>query len=559
MSIAVVHSTEFDRVATLPRRSLTIELAREWAAALTPIFALREGAALRPWQAMALAEAVDNGGAFLGLPVGQGKTILTFLLPTAMQSERALLIVPKTLQAKTYANFASYDGVWRSPSTPLRVESRERLSTIGGVNVLVEYAPDLIIIDESDDLSNPDSACVRRIDRYVRAANPRVVTMTGTPSRKSIMGYWHLLAWTLGDRAPVPLVHEEALMWALAIDDRRGVRPKPGPLGSSLRAARAWYCRRLVETPGVVIVDEDSCDAPLRVRVRLSQEDSGLDAAYERFLVEQENPGGIPVSDPLSRWLLDGQLGLRLYTRWNPPPPEEWRSARRAIARFVRERIDASTYSDHPIDTEAQVLRRYKDLPIVRDWREIKPTFKGKTETVWLSRGAIEDCLAWLSESPAAGIVWCGNVDFARELSRASGLRYYGRKGRSESGTELYAAPPGESFIASWNANKKGFDLQPWTRQLVTMPPASAKWLEQIFGRSHRAGQTEPVTVDVLATSGGTLDLVEAAISEARGVRERTTLTQKILRADITRARPVLTASNEFRWARKQQRTGDES
>jgi len=500
---------------------------------------------------MALAEAVDNGGAWLALQVGQGKTLLSWLLPTAMRAERTLLIVPASILDQAKDDFASYRGVWLSPRSVMRIETRELLATAGGVNVLMEFAPDLIIIDESDDLSNPSRGCVRRVDRYVRAANPRVVAMTGTPARKSLLGYWHLLAWCLGDRAPVPLVHEEAQLWALAIDDHRGPRPRPGPLGSSLRGAREWYCKRLVETPGVVVVDEDSCEAPLRVRLRVARDDDALDVAYERFLVEQENPGGIPVSDPLQRWLLDSQLGLGLYTRWNPPPPEEWRSARRAVARFVRERIDASTRSSEPLDTEAQVLRRYAQLPVVTTWLEVKPTFAGVTETIWLSRSAIDECVAWLGESAAPGIVWCGSVDFARELARATGLRYYGARGRTDSGAMLHRAPHDASLIASWNANKKGFNLQPWARQLVTMPPASAKWLEQIFGRSHRAGQSETVTVDVLVTSGGTLDTFDSAIREARTVRATVALTQKILRADITYARPVVTASNAFRWARR--------
>ena len=147
------------------------------------------------------------------------------------------------------------------------------------------------------------------------------------------------------------------------------------------------------------------------------------------------------------------------------------------------------------------------------------------------------------------GIVWCGSVDFGRALAREAGLQYYGQRGQSESGGALHTAPVGESLVASGGANKKGCNLQAGPRQLITMPPQSAKWLEQIFGRSHRSGQNEHVIVDVLATSGGTLDAFEAAIAEAANVRATVSLTQKLLRADIVRARPRITAENEFRWA----------
>jgi len=552
MQPAVAHSREFERVRDLPRRALNLDTAREWAAFLTPRFALRPGAELRPWQAQSIADAVQCGGAWLALPVGQGKTLLSWLLPTAMQAERTLLIVPGSLAAKTYADFASYVDTWRAPARPIRIETREKLATVGGAEMLDAYQPDLIVIDEADDLSNARSAAARRIDRYVRKHDVRVVAMTGTPARKSIMGYWHIVAWCLGDGAPLPLVESEARMWALALDEHSGRRPSLGPLGSTVREARAWYRRRLTETAGVVVVDEDSCTAPLTVRVRLAREDAVLDAAFARFLVELETPGGIPVSDPLSRWLLDSQLGLGLYTRWNPPPPDRWRNARRNVARFVREQIDASTRSDHPLDTEAQVLRRFASHPIVREWLAVKPTFAGTTETVWISRSALDSCLDWLRELRAEGmpgIVWCGSVDFGRALAREAGLQYYGQRGQSESGGALHTAPMGESLVASWGANKKGFNLQAWPRQLITMPPQSAKWLEQIFGRSHRSGQDEHVIVDVLATSGGTLDAFEAAIAEASNVRATVSLTQKLLRADIVRARPRITAENEFRWA----------
>ena len=232
----VAHTREFDRVAALPRRTLSIETAREWATALTPVFALRDGVALRPWQAQSLADAVLCGGAWLALPVGQGKTLITWLLPTAMQATRALLIVPATLVAKTSADFASYAADWRAPTMPLRIETREKLATVAGAALLDAFAPDLIVIDESDDLSNAASAASRRIERYVRAHDGvRVVAMTGTPARKSLLGYWHLLAWCLGDAAPLPLVHDEARVWALALDQHTGARPAPGPLGASVK------------------------------------------------------------------------------------------------------------------------------------------------------------------------------------------------------------------------------------------------------------------------------------------------------------------------------------
>jgi hypothetical protein len=85
----------------------------------------------------------------------------------------------------------------------------------------------------------------------------------------------------------------------------------------------------------------------------------------------------------------------------------------------------------------------------------------------------------------------------------------------------------------------------------VFNPPTSAKWLEQMFGRSHRSGVAESgVTFTMFATSGGTLDAIDAAVAEAGFAKQSVGPTQKILRASFTRARPKRTERNKFRWAR---------
>jgi hypothetical protein len=524
-------------------------------------------ARFRPWQACAVAEAVENDGALLGLPVGAGKTLVTYTVPRMFRSRRPILIVPAALRDKTRADFASYAGVWRSPNPPPRLVTREELAPENGARLLDTHRPDLILIDEADELANRSSSACRRIDRYILAnrsryerSDPewvRVVAMTGTLSRKSLMGYWHLLCWALDDRAPVPLLEGEAVMWAAALDEqsRRGApRPLPGPLGPTRAAALEWFRKRLLETPGVVIVDGDTCAAPLTVRQRIAKECPKIDAKYEQFLLASEVDDMI-VGDPLSRWRIDGFLGCGLYQTYDPAPPAEWRAARKAVARFVREAIDASGSSSRPLDTEAQVLRRFEGNPVVQEWREVKPLFDPArhTKAVWFSSATVESATEWLHEAPGVpSIVWCGGIEFARALASVSRLSYYGAEGKDANGRGLHAAPVGQSMVVSWNANKRGFNLQAWRRHLIVHPPQSAKYLEQIFGRAHRSGQTEPVEVTILCTSGGTLDAFDAAVGESRHVKRSVGMTQKLLRATIVRARePRATRTNRYRWARK--------
>ena len=551
---AVAHTLDFERVAAIPRRTLSQGVADMWAEVLTVQLRRPDAACtLRPWQAYVLYEAATVGGCWAALPVGVGKTLICYCLPALLQAEKPLLIISGSLEDKTWADFAALEAQgWLPGPAPYRIVTWQWLAREENAEFLAEYAPDLVCIDESDDLANRHSAASRRLDRYrLVSQNATFVALTGTPSRNSVMAYWHLLCWCLLDGAPMPMRESEALMWAAALDEKvrePNNRPHPGPLGATRLNALEWFSRRLIETPGVVIVDGDSCDQPLVIHARLSREDPVLNEAFQRFLEEQENPGGIAVSDPLSRWLLDAQLGLGLYTRWNPPPPDDWRNTRREIARFVREAIANSTRGHRPLDTEGQVLRRYREHPLVRHWLAIKDTFDAVTEAIWISTSTLQACLDWLGESPEPGIVWCGSVDFARALAKLANLPYYGAQGRTDDGEKLHKAPV-RNIVASWQANKKGFNLQAWPRQLVTMPPQSAKWLEQIFGRSHRSGQDRPVRVELLMTSGGSIDAFKAAIAEAQFARGTVTLTQKILRAIITYAKPNITESNQFRWA----------
>lgn len=558
MANAVPDTTDFRRVAALPRRRIDRRVAEAWARELTPIFRVPGSRAeLRPSQALALAEIVENRGALLGLPVGTGKTLVCELAAVALQAKRSILVVPANLREKTYADRSALQADWRIANPPPRLVSREELALQANALLLDQIRPDLILIDEGDELANADSAAAKRIDRYI-LAHPEVIVviLTGTLSRNSIMGYWHLLCWALRERAPVPMCQGEAQQWALALDEKgpRGSRSgqmSSGPLGETQDQARRWYAARLTETPGVVIVDEDSAaGVPLTVRVRLAAECPILDEHFRNFLLTQTNPDGHPVSDPLSRWRIDGQLGCGHYTKWDPPPPLEWRAARLEFARFVRGRIEASARGRRPLDTEAQVVRAFPEHPAVTGWLDVRDEYdpEANSVTVWLSDVTVDTAIAWLAESAEPGIVWCGSVPFAQRLAARTGLPYYGREGKDQRGRGLHAAPV-ENLISSWHANKKGFNLQAWTRQLIVHPPQSAKWFEQIFGRSHRAGQTRPVFVDVLATSGGTIDSFEAALDEASFVRETVGMTQKISRAKLQRARPRIAESNKFRWA----------
>jgi hypothetical protein len=574
-SIRMTH--DFERVAALPRRMLDVETANRWADVLT--CELKDPActdpevALRSWQAMSLIEVLEYGGAWLALPVGFGKTLVSYLMATLLESERHLVIVPANMVNKTWHDFESYAGKWRAPPGPPKVQSKHAMQRDAYADLLHEYKPTSIFIDEGDECSNWDASVVARIDRYLHeheGAPIPVCVASGTPGRLSILDYWHSLVWCLGGGAPVPLSRSEAQWWAAALDENSAnpaKRPRPGPLGATRSAALSWYRRRLNETPGVIIVDGDSCDQPLTIRVRPTFECEYLDKAFRVFREDQLTPGGITPATPLEEYKDENHMGCGLYRQYVTPPPSEWLEARREFARFCRDairgsresaRVQRGTHRARVLDTEGQVVARYAGTPVVAEWLRLKPTFKPEIDVVWLTNATIRTAISWLTESPDPGILWCGSVDFARALAEATGLEYFGAKGVGTFGTPLYSfdteSAPTRSIIVSWNANKKGFNLHRFARGAVFLPPQSGKWLEQLIGRQHRSKQEQHVVFDLFATSGGTFDSFQAALREAGFGRASMGLTQKVLRADVQITPPGITESNQFRWASREKK-----
>lgn len=584
-------TAELARIRALPRRTLTAAAREAAARRWTERLALRPGVALRPWQGAVLDDAVRTknacrlaGGVVAWLPVGQGKTLLCETLPVVLEAERSVLIAPASLRQKTFADRAAFRGVWRTASPPPLFISKEELALEQNAlkleQVFAGCKSVLVLIDESDELANPDVGAPKRITRAVRklrAAGVRVMVgvLTGTSTRRSILNHAHHFEWVFGPEAmPVPSGKAELLSWAAALDDaapRQGYRPRPGALGETLEQARAWYLDRLRSTPGVVICDEDSAEGvPLTLRVELAPEDKAISAAFDRLLTAWESPSGEAISDPLSMFRIGGQLGCGHHSYWDPPPPKRWVEARKAFAKLVRDKIASSAHSSRPLDTEAQVARAYADHPAVVEWRQVRdPQTCGfvfdplkAAKNRWISDATVDWAVEWLDGGPcpsphrrgkhevylsngvrkcrACGtqfepsVVWCGSVPFAERLAKRAKLAHYGAQGRDKnSGSELHAARTSDSMVCSWHACRRGFNLQAWRRHCIILPPQSAKALEQIFGRSHRQGQTKPVHFTILATSGGTLDSFAAAFSEAEFARDTAGSTQKILRATL--------------------------
>lgn len=548
---AVPDSPDLRRVLNLPRRRLSFEAARQTAERLTHLFALHPDARLRPWQGQALWEIAQNHGAFLGLPVGTGKTLISLLAPQVLGARRPWLIVPGSVKDDYGKVLAHYSTMWRVLPPP-PIYTFEELTQEGKVGLLEQMKPDALIIDEADRLRNQNSVTMR-IGRYINA-NPTtaVVPMMGTPGRKSIRDYSHLVGWALKLGAPVPFSMEQLELWAGAIDlaPAGGVRIGGGYLAAWLGATtvaelRQAWSERLNETPGVIIVEDTECEQPINISMWYAPVDPVLEEHFTTLRDREVSPDGWDVSDPLSMMRTAAQIGCGVHYVPNPRPPWEWAEARSDFCKFVRARIEESQGSVRPLDTDGAVASAYRQHPVVARWRAVKPTFEWNSEARWLSGSVVLEAAKWVQAKK--GLVWCAHTAVCEAIAHVANVPYFGKKGKDRAGRSVEGYAGG--CVVSLAANKRMRNLQKdHYRNLFVGWAPSAEEAEQALGRTHRFGQERPVEVEIMCTCRDTLEAFNKSWAEASFVQESMKLTQKLLRAGVTRPMldPVRSHTNRF-------------
>ena len=198
MPNAVRITPDFDRVRNLPVREVTRARGEELSRELTPILTTevgkRAGAQLNWLQGYAIHEASRKRGAYLQLPVGSGKTLISYLLPYVFDAQRPVLVVPTALVAKTHKEFREYTKHWVEHDRPVHIVTLRDLTHESNVDLLADRVKaDLYVLDEVDLLSNQNSSMAKRLARDISTRKVPVVAMTGTGGRFSILDVSHLM------------------------------------------------------------------------------------------------------------------------------------------------------------------------------------------------------------------------------------------------------------------------------------------------------------------------------------------------------------------------------
>jgi len=513
---------------------------------------------LWPHQAVILETLHDMGGAFGIIGVGDGKTLISYLAPSVVGARSTLLLVPANLRDdKTPREFRELSQCWMEPKN-VKVESYAKISRKGGDAFLRKVEPDLIIADEGDALRNPDAACTKKIMRYVRETGARFLCMSGSVITRSLLDMHHLLAHALGtDHTPLPVPHSEVDRWARAVDEKVDVRARPGvlvltpdkggffPFGKqpTLRNIRRAVGRRIQCTPGVIRTRKASIDCPIvmdfidlpiaeKLKEPISRLVNGVLQDDGRML--PETPNG-DIATPADVYRHVRSLVCGMYDVWDPPPPEDWLTARRAWNAAVREilLLDRAGLDSEEQVQDAVINGELSELTQRWErWFEVRPSYRINSKPVWIEPAALDPVIENVQDDT---IIWVEKPAVGRHLSERFGFPFFHKNGLDKRGRFIDDASG--TILASVAANLRGRNLQhKWHRNLVLSPEPNGWVWEQLLGRTHRSGQKAPaVYVDAVIGHRMIRDHMRQAFADAQFAEDVPGQKHKLLLADLVR------------------------
>ena len=510
---------------------------------------------LRPIQSAALWHAEQCDGLLAPVGVGHGKTALSFLLPVAMQAKRPLLLIPAMMREQAIQDYARYSQHFVL-AAPLTVRSYEELSSPTRSGMLRLLDPDLIVADEAHRLRHTQSTRSRRMRRYFHdRPETRFVALSGTMTSRSLKDYVHLARWALREKSPLPLTYMLLQAWCDLLEEGGGERATAqkregnsyyiAPLCEKfgVQNRREAFKRRLVTAPGVVATVSQGVDASLVLIERQVETPPTLEAIALKVEQTWQAPNGDELEDGLAKVRVMRQLacGFFYYWDWSPAPwfdqPDmEWLIARSAWHKAVRLTLQ-SKFATESLDSPmllARACSRGLDVPtkLKEAWEGWLPHRKKRpppTLATWVDDFLVQDVVKWVEACEEPPIVWYTHRVFGLALAEALPEAKHFADG-PEAARDITNASNGPPIpiIASAIAHGHGRNLQSWGVQILANPIAGGAQLEQLVGRSHRAGQLRDEVTFTVYVQGAFGDALVKAFTDA-GYIEATTGQQQRL------------------------------
>ena len=544
-------STELKRILALPRRQL--DLTIDCNAVLR-----RPGGTMSLWpvQSVSLVEAAIMNGLFAPIAAGEGKELICLLLPEALDSKRAVIMLPAAIKRQTEKEARTiYAKHFYVPLDVITFVSYEELSDARTADVLERVQPDLIVLNECHKIQGLGGVTGRRSSRGTRfndytGNHPecRTCALSGTVTRKSIKQIAPLSELCLRDKSPLPRGYREVSDWAGALDVKPDYVMAPGALrkfcgpeagGPEGETVRAGFRRRLVESQGVVASAENQLGISLIVE-RIA--DLPVPAVVKAALDEVQKHwsiGGEKFAEITTKVSKLRQVAQGFYYRYVWPdgvPDYDWLEARAAWASAVNEKLARPQRGmDSPMLLAQAAERAFLGKPngwpceAWSSWREQKHKQEPPKEAIWIDEYLCHDALrrAELLTKQAPCVVWVEYQAVGEKLAELSGLPYFGQGTNAMDAVEAKA----DICIASRRVQGTGLNLQRhFGTNLLTCLPYGAVEIEQQLARTHRNGQERD---EVLAHWYGHVpelsDLMAKILEEAKFEEEAIGVRQRIL------------------------------
>lgn len=540
---------------------------RQPAVDLTAMFKTPRGTMkLRPVQSAALAEIMHHGALFGPIGVGFGKTLISLLAGPAMRLSRSLaspprpgrtvILVPSSLRQKTIDEmYEVYAPHWKIDD--VAVISYDTLSGTANSDLLDRHAPDLIICDEAHKLAG-DSARGRRFFRYLRQ-NPhvRVIPLSGSFTRDSLKEYYKLVNAALHHMSPLPLDYPVFRAWDAVIStkdyfkeaERAGVIPflnlvtrdhhNAVEMLDFRAVARREFANRTDNVAGWVTAEGAS--AEVKLQFSAINIDIPFDIAAALYDVEKNwrRPDGEEFEDALSKhrymWqLFQGYFQYWDWSKWpDGQPDQEWMAYRAAyhkqLRAFLKDPRLAIVNRDSPMNIArairaGEIVRPVELLQAYDNWQKVKDRPAPPTKTRWMSDHMVEAIRAYIKKHNEPTLIWVDSPLLRDKLGKYFTVYEPGVKPNEKRV---------ETCVLTVSSHNAGLNLQGWRRNLLTKMPGSNTTLQQLIGRTWRAGQERLVQADYFTSDSAPFieGVVDSLHRQAQYTFETTRQTQAVLEA----------------------------
>lgn len=509
---------------------------------------------LRLVQALALRDISICGGLLGPIGVGHGKTLIDLLAPLALADHDvrlSVLLIPASLASQLWNDYLYAGQHFHMPQivihgTPFDNTDRgcELVPLQPGAPIchVVKYSllqrpeatawlegvlkPQAIISDEAHKLRNLNhGATVARVKRY-KEQHPetKMVCVSGSMTKKTLLDYDHLADWCLRGGSPMPRDKEITADWCRAIDssDNAAEMGALEALCAPGENVMTGFRRRLAETCGVVTTTAPAIDVALEIDER---EPPFIPQAIKDALNGTDGmpgvrgyvrPDGEELRDALEMSRCAREVACGFYYKWifpkhkfpdDIPLIEEWREARKLWNKEARlrqagqeEHLDSYKLVRDAAMRAWGLLPKKKGLPEwkAKDfmrWFAVKDKVQYESEPVWIDEYLARDAANWALEQ-GHRIVWYEHATFGETVAKISGLPMFGggKNGGgllNDRGGIREDIDGSKSIILSIRAHGTGRNgLQyRFNEAGIPNPPASSDGWEQVLGRLHRIGQ----------------------------------------------------------------------